>query len=45
MIVIGEKEEMDGTVTVRSYKTKEQETMSMDAFVEKLAREYQERSL
>lgn len=45
MIVIGEKEEMDGTVTVRSYKTKEQETMSIEVFVEKLSKEYGDRSL
>lgn len=45
MLVIGEKEEMEGTVTIRSYATKEQATMKMEEFVEKLLLQYKERSL
>ncbi|MEK7529225.1 MAG: threonine--tRNA ligase [Patescibacteria group bacterium] len=39
MLVIGEKEKSDGMVTVRHYATKEQETISSDELVKKLADE------
>jgi len=33
MLVVGEKEMTDSTVTARDYATKKQETMKVDAFV------------
>ena len=43
MLVIGQKEVEEGTVTVRSRDTAQSETMSLDAFVEKVTRETRER--
>ena len=39
MLVVGEKEENDGTVNVRKQGTQQQETMSMDAFAKKIQEE------
>ena len=43
MLVVGQKEEEDGTVSVRSRDTGETVTMSLDEFVEKLDREIRDR--
>ena len=43
MLVIGQKEVEEGTVTVRNRDTAQSETMSLDAFVEKVTRETRER--
>lgn len=45
MLIIGEKEQTDTSVSVRVYKTKEQYTVSLDQFGEQIVKEYQERSL
>jgi threonyl-tRNA synthetase len=45
ILVVGEKEVADGTVTARSRKTKEQTTMALDDFALKIFKEIQERSL
>lgn len=39
MLVIGEKEESDGTVTVREYSTKKQETVKFGEFVKRVSGE------
>lgn len=36
LLIIGEREEQDGTVTLRRYGVEQQETMSVDAFTERL---------
>ena len=43
MLVVGQKEEEDGTVSVRSRNTGETVTMPLDEFVEKLDREIRDR--
>ena len=43
MLVIGQKEVEEGTVTVRNRDTAQSETMSLDAFLEKVTRETRER--
>ncbi len=43
MLVVGQKEEEDGTVSVRSRDTGETVTMPLDEFVEKLDREIRDR--
>ena len=43
MLVIGQKEAEDGTVTVRYRDSAANETMSLDAFVEKITKEIKER--
>jgi threonyl-tRNA synthetase len=43
LLVVGGKEEADGTVTVRRYGIQEQRSMSLDAFVEMLRNEIRER--
>lgn len=45
MIVIGDKEVSADALNIRSYKTKEQESMKADAFVKKVMKEIKERSL
>ncbi len=45
IIVVGEKEESDNAVAVRSRKSKEAETISIESFVEKLQKEIKEKSL
>jgi threonyl-tRNA synthetase len=45
MLVVGEKEVADGTVAVRSRKTKVQETMGLEDFEVKIFKEIQERNL
>lgn len=45
MLIIGEKEMADLTVSVRVYKTKEQYTLSLGEFANKVLREYKERIL
>lgn len=45
MLIIGEKEQADQTVSVRVYKTKEQYTLPLSEFVEKISTEYKERVL
>jgi len=45
IVIVGEKEESDSTVSVRVYKTKEQLTMKVDEFVNEKVRENEERSL
>jgi len=43
MLVVGDNEVKDGTVTVRDYKTKEQNPMKVDEFVEMILKEIKER--
>ena len=43
MIVVGEKEEKDGTVAVRTRGQKEQEVLKVDEFVEKIRKEIDEK--
>ena len=43
MLVIGQKEAEDGTVSVRHRDTADTETMSLDAFVEKITKEIKDR--
>jgi threonyl-tRNA synthetase len=43
MVIVGEKEESDKTVSVRVYKTKEQLTMSVQEFIDERVKEYKER--
>lgn len=45
MLVIGQQEVDTQTVTLRSYKTKEQVTVSIQDLVQRLTTEYQERTL
>ncbi|HCY21421.1 TPA: threonine--tRNA ligase [Patescibacteria group bacterium] len=45
MLIVGEKEESDNSVSVRVYKTKEQLTMSVTDFIAEKVKEYKERSL
>jgi threonyl-tRNA synthetase len=45
MLIIGEKEVQDHTVSVRVYKTKEQFTLPTGEFVRKVTTEFKERSL
>jgi threonyl-tRNA synthetase len=45
IVIVGEKEESDSTVSVRVYKTKEQLTIKFDEFVDEKVRENEERSL
>ena len=44
MLVIGQKEAEEGTVSVRYRDSAENETMSLDAFVEKITKEIKERA-
>ena len=43
MVIIGQKEMDEGTVSVRNRDTAETETMSLDAFLEKITRENRDR--
>ncbi len=45
ILIVGEKEQSDSSVSVRVYKTKEQYVESLDSFVSKRVQEYKERSL
>jgi threonyl-tRNA synthetase len=45
VLVVGEREQQDGTVTVRRYGSREQTTMSLDAFEEDLLKRIRERTL
>lgn len=45
MVIVGEKEESDKTVSVRVYKTKEQLTMSVQEFIDERVKEYKERKI
>ena len=45
ILIVGEKEQSDGSVSVRVYKTKEQYTESVEEFIQKRVMEYKERSL
>lgn len=45
MVIVGEKEESDKTVSVRIYKTKEQLTMSIQEFIDERVKEYKERRI
>ena len=45
IVIVGEKEETDKSVSVRVFKTKEQIVVGLDEFVQKMKKEYQERSL
>jgi threonyl-tRNA synthetase len=42
-VIVGEKEETDNTVSIRIFKTKEQDTLSLEKFVEQVSKEYNER--
>ena len=44
MLVLGDKEQEAGLVAVRSRKTGETETMTLDALMEKLQREVDEKA-
>ena len=43
LLVVGEREENDGAVTVRRYKVKQQRSMSLDAFIEMVELEIKQR--
>jgi threonyl-tRNA synthetase len=43
LLVIGEKEQADGSVTVRRYGDEQQQTMAFDAFVAELSLEIRDR--
>lgn len=45
ILIVGEKEQSDQSVSVRVYKTKEQYSESLDEFVAKRVEEYRERRL
>jgi len=45
IVIVGEQEETDNSVSIRVFKTKEQSVMDADAFVAKIKKEYVERSL
>ena len=45
MLVVGDNEVKDGTVTVRDYKTKEQNPMKVDEFVDMIIAEIKERKV
>ena len=45
ILIVGEKEQSDNSVSVRVYKTKEQYTMSVEEFVAKMESEVKERVL
>lgn len=45
IVIVGEKEETDNSVSLRIFKTKEQTTMSLDVFVNQVSKENKERSL
>lgn len=45
ILVVGEKEQTEGSVSVRNYKTKEQAEASLEAFVETMKNEASNRSL
>lgn len=45
ILIVGEKEVTDGTVSVREYKTKDQYEVARESFVEKIVRERDERVL
>jgi threonyl-tRNA synthetase len=45
MLIIGEKEQTDRSVSVRVYKTKEQYEISLEQFSEQIVKEYKERTL
>ena len=44
MIVVGEKEEKDGTVAIRKRGQKEQEVLKVDEFIEKIRKEIVEKA-
>ena len=43
MLIVGQKEEEEGTVSIRYRDSKETETMTLEAFVEKIVKETKER--
>lgn len=45
ILIVGEKEVSDSSVSVRVYKTKEQYTMSLEEFIAKIESEVKEREL
>lgn len=45
ILIVGEKEQSDSSVSVRVYKTKEQYTMSIEEFMTKMVEEYKSRVL
>ena len=45
ILVIGEQEENDNTVSVRNYKTKEQTVEKLDEYVARMQDEIKKRSL
>jgi threonyl-tRNA synthetase len=45
ILVVGEQEETDGTVSVRNYKTKEQSVEKLSEFMERILEEVKSRSL
>jgi threonyl-tRNA synthetase len=45
IIIVGEKEKSDNSVSVRVYKTKEQLTMSLEDFIQARIKENKERAL
>lgn len=45
IVIVGEKEQSDSSVSVRVYKTKEQYVESLESFVSKRVEEYKERNL
>ena len=44
MVIIGQQEVENGTVSVRHRDTAQNETMTLDAFIEKITREIKERA-
>lgn len=45
ILVVGEEEMKAGSVSVRNYKTKNQEVQALDAFVDRAVQEYEKREL
>jgi threonyl-tRNA synthetase len=45
ILVLGEQEQTDGSVSVRNYKTKEQTSEKREDFVERVLEEIKNRSL
>jgi threonyl-tRNA synthetase len=45
ILVIGEQEEKDSTVSVRNYRTKEQTVEKLENFKDRIVQEYKNRSI
>ncbi|MBZ0254323.1 MAG: threonine--tRNA ligase, partial [Candidatus Methylomirabilis sp.] len=45
LLIVGEKEAADGTVTLRRYGEEKQETLAFDAFLAEIGKEIAERTM